>query len=116
MPEATIIMRTKNSDWVVREALEALYSQDYRDFELLVVDSGSTDDTLEILADYPHRLIEISAESYYPGPVLNMAFENCSTRSSWHVAQTSGVGSWTSATSSADVCSSPWQVAQETSF
>ena len=72
-------MRTKNSDWVAREALEALFSQSYTDFELLVVDSGSTDRTLEILRDYPHRLVEIEASSYYPGPVLNMAFENAST-------------------------------------
>ncbi len=79
MPETTIVMRTKNSDWVVREALEALFSQSYRDFELLVIDSGSTDCTLDIVRDYPHRLIEIEASSYYPGPVLNMAFENTKT-------------------------------------
>jgi rhamnosyltransferase len=72
-------MRTKNSDWVVRETLEALFSQSYTDFELLVVDSGSTDHTLDIVREYPHRLIEIEASSYYPGPVLNMAFENTGT-------------------------------------
>jgi glycosyltransferase involved in cell wall biosynthesis len=44
-PRVTVIMRTKNSDWVVHQALAALFSQTYRDFELLVVDSGSTDRT-----------------------------------------------------------------------
>jgi rhamnosyltransferase len=77
--KTTIVMRTKNSDWVIRETLEALFSQSYTDFELLVVDSGSTDTTLDIVRDYPHRLVEIEASSYYPGPVLNMAFEQATT-------------------------------------
>lgn len=71
-PRVTVIMRTKNSDWVVHHALAALFSQTYRDFELVVIDSGSTDRTLEILADYPHRLIQIRPEEYFPGPVLNL--------------------------------------------
>ncbi|MCB9799314.1 MAG: glycosyltransferase [Candidatus Omnitrophica bacterium] len=79
MPRATIIMRSKNSDWVIDQALAALYSQDYKDFKLLVVDSGSTDRTLEIVKKYPHELIEIEAKAYYPGLVLNMAIERCDT-------------------------------------
>ncbi|NRB41400.1 MAG: glycosyltransferase, partial [Pseudomonadales bacterium] len=39
----SIIMRSKNSDWVIASALAALFSQDFQDFELVVVDSGSTD-------------------------------------------------------------------------
>ena len=53
-----VVMRTKNSDWVVDRALAALYSQRHRDFDLLVVDSGSTDRTLEIVRRHPHRLVE----------------------------------------------------------
>lgn len=71
-PRVTVIMRTKNSDWVVHHALAALFSQTYRDFELLVIDSGSTDRTLAILDEYPHRRIEIRPEEYFPGPVLNL--------------------------------------------
>ena len=55
-PRVSVIMRTKNSDWVVAQALQALHSQTFRDFELLVVDSGSTDRTLEIVAQFPARL------------------------------------------------------------
>ncbi|RMH62056.1 MAG: glycosyltransferase [Zetaproteobacteria bacterium] len=74
-PPVSVIMRAKNSDWVIGQALAGLYSQSFRDFELLVVDSGSTDRTLEIVRAYPHRLIEIEAGDYYPGKVLNLAIE-----------------------------------------
>ncbi len=52
-------------------ALAALFSQDFRDFELLVIDSGSEDRTLDIVAAWPHRLIRIAARDYVPGRVLN---------------------------------------------
>lgn len=72
-PNVTVIMRCKNSDWVIHQALAGLFSQSFRDFELLVVDSGSTDRTLDIVRRYPCRLIEIEAGDYYPGAVLNRA-------------------------------------------
>jgi rhamnosyltransferase len=64
-------MRSKNSDWVIGEALAALFAQDFTDFELIVLDSGSTDRTLDIVAPYPHRLVHVAPEDYFPGRVLN---------------------------------------------
>ena len=75
MPKVSIIMRCKNSDWVIGQALASLYSQDFKDFELIIVDSGSTDKTLDIIKEFPHKLIEIQPQQYYPGSVLNMACE-----------------------------------------
>ena len=69
----SVIMRSKNSMPVIAQALQGLYSQDFRDFELLVVDSGSTDTTLEVVAQYPARVIRIRPEDYFPGRVLNAA-------------------------------------------
>lgn len=74
-PKVSVIMRSKNSDWVIAQALSGLYSQTFTDFELIIVDSGSNDRTLEIVKQYPCRLIEIEATAYYPGAVLNMAIE-----------------------------------------
>jgi glycosyltransferase involved in cell wall biosynthesis len=73
--KVAIIMRCKNSDWVIDQSLAALFSQDYQYFELTVVDSGSTDRTLDIVRNYPCRLIEIEAKDYYPGAVLNSIIE-----------------------------------------
>ena len=74
-PQASVIMRCKNSDWVIEQALTALFSQEETDFELIVVDSGSQDRTLEIVRRFPCRLIEIEPTAYVPGAVLNMAAE-----------------------------------------
>ena len=33
-PSVTVVMRSKNSDWVIGQALAGLFSQNFRDFEL----------------------------------------------------------------------------------
>jgi rhamnosyltransferase len=71
--QLSVIMRTKNADWVVHQALHALHGQTLRNFQLIVVDSGSTDGTLDIVRRYSCRLIQIPATSYVPGKVLNQA-------------------------------------------
>jgi rhamnosyltransferase len=73
--KVTVIMRSKNSAWVIGQALSGLFSQHRRDFELLLVDSGSTDATLDIARRFPCRVIQIAATEYFPGAVLNMAIQ-----------------------------------------
>ena len=74
-PRVSVVMRSKNSDWVIHQALAALFSQKFTDFELIVLDSGSVDRTLEIVGRYPHRLLQVAPEDYVPGPVLNRGIE-----------------------------------------
>lgn len=74
----SVIMRSKNSDWVIASTLAALNSQRFKDYELIIVDSGSTDNTLKIVSHYPCHLIRIEAADYYPGKVLNDAIEKAS--------------------------------------
>lgn len=76
MKAVTVIMRSKNSDWVIHQALVALFAQTFTDFELLVVDSGSTDRTLEIARSFPCRITKIDPGDYYPGMVLNRAIDD----------------------------------------
>lgn len=75
VPTCAVILRCKNSAHEIGLALAALFSQDYQDFELLVIDSGSTDKTLEIVSAYPHRLIRIAPQDYVPGRVLNRGIQ-----------------------------------------
>jgi rhamnosyltransferase len=73
MSTVAILMRTKNSDWVISQSLNALFSQENVEFTLYIVDSGSTDSTLEICSKFPHKKIMMKTESYIPGPVINDA-------------------------------------------
>ena len=48
-PLVSVIIPTFNRGWIIKEAIESVLAQDFTDFELIVVDDGSSDDTAEIL-------------------------------------------------------------------
>jgi glycosyltransferase involved in cell wall biosynthesis len=72
MPRVSVIVRTKNCENIIGQTLTALFSQDFKDFELIVVDSGSTDRTLDIVADYPCKLVHMDPNEYLSGRSLNL--------------------------------------------
>lgn len=78
MPETSIVMRSKNDAWVIGDTLRSVFNQTYQDFELINIDSGSTDGTVDIIKNFKSNLIEIKPEEYIPGKVLNMGMENSS--------------------------------------
>lgn len=51
-PRVTVLMPIYNGEAFVRDAVESILTQTYRNFELLVVDDGSTDATLNIVRSY----------------------------------------------------------------
>jgi glycosyltransferase involved in cell wall biosynthesis len=51
-PLVSVIIPTYNRGWVVQEAIDSVLDQDFSDYELIVVDDGSNDNTREILEAY----------------------------------------------------------------
>ncbi len=75
MPETAIIIRTKNEEKWVGECLRRLRRQTYWDFEILVVDSGSMDRTLEIARRFDARILQIPPEDFSYPYALNYGCE-----------------------------------------
>jgi len=56
MFEISIIIRTKNEEKWIGENLKRLANQTYKNFEIIIVDSGSTDETLNIINNFKDSL------------------------------------------------------------
>lgn len=52
LPLVSVVLPVFNEEPVVRRTLEALQRSDYPNFEVLAIDDGSTDRTLEIMQDF----------------------------------------------------------------
>src|SRR5271157_2226095 len=73
--ETSIIIRTKNEDKWVGKVLKRLSEQTYKDFEIVIVDSGSTDKTLEIIKNFNVKLFQIKQENFSYPYALNYGCE-----------------------------------------
>ncbi len=56
-PFFSIILPVKNGQSTIGKLLDSIFVQDFKDFEVIAVDDGSTDSTAEILSQYPIRII-----------------------------------------------------------
>jgi rhamnosyltransferase len=75
--QASVIVRAKNEAGAIRDALSSLRSQTVRP-EIVVVDSGSTDGTLEIARELCDRLVELPEHEFTYGRALNLGVRSAS--------------------------------------
>ncbi|MFQ6115801.1 MAG: glycosyltransferase, partial [bacterium] len=62
-PKVSFIIPTLNSSRTIRACLESIANQDYSDFEIIVIDGYSKDDTIKITREYSSE-IYCSEKSY----------------------------------------------------
>mgnify|MGYP001575377251 CR=1 FL=1 len=81
-PLASVIVRTYNEGRHLEDLLNSLRGQDLDGdlIEIIVVDSGSTDRTLDVAAQYETRLVTIRKDDFTFGRSLNMGCEAASGR------------------------------------
>ena len=55
-PTVSVIIPTYNRGWILQEAIDSVLEQDFHDYELIVVDDGSVDNTPTILKAYKNEI------------------------------------------------------------
>ncbi|MBF0336980.1 MAG: glycosyltransferase [Nitrospirae bacterium] len=70
LPRISVITPTLNQGRYIEHTIQSVIAQGYPNFEHIVIDGGSTDDTLDILRKYPH-LIWISEKDNGQADALN---------------------------------------------
>lgn len=60
-PQVSVIIPTYNRSWIIKEAIDSVLAQDYKEFELIVVDDGSTDHTSDVL-DSSRNVIKVLSQ------------------------------------------------------
>ncbi|MGZ8477264.1 MAG: glycosyltransferase family 2 protein [Candidatus Binatia bacterium] len=75
--EISIVLLTFNGEQYLAEVLASIFTQRTRlSYEVLAIDSGSTDRTLEILNQHPVRVIKIPNLEFGHGRTRNLAAQN----------------------------------------
>lgn len=59
MPKVTILMPVYNGEDFLRESIESILNQTFTDFELLIIDDGSTDQSVSIIKSYADSRIRL---------------------------------------------------------
>jgi len=68
--KVSIIIRCKNEDDWIGHCLESVFAQTHENFEVIIVDNASTDNTLSIVEQYPIKKV-VHIEKYLPGLSIN---------------------------------------------
>lgn len=74
-PRVTVVMPVYNGEPFLIESLESVFQQTFQDFELIVVDDGSTDATHSILEAYADRLTVIHQKNAGHAAARNAALK-----------------------------------------
>jgi len=77
-PEVSFVIRTKNEGKFIGKVLGLLQKQTFKDFEIIIVDSGSTDKTLEIVNKYSAKVLKIDPKDFNYSYALNFGIKNAS--------------------------------------
>jgi rhamnosyltransferase len=86
--DVSIIILTKNAGEGFATLLQRLSSQKFDgNYEIIVIDSGSTDGTPEIAQNFPVKIVRIKPEEFHHGRTRNLGAEQASGRILVYITQ-----------------------------
>jgi len=74
--KVSIIIRNKNEERWIALCLKKIFSQNYKNIEIIIVDNFSSDKTLEKIKNFPYKLVKI--KKFLPGKALNLGINKAS--------------------------------------
>ena len=85
MPQVSIIMPCHNGEKYIRESIESVISQTFKDWELLIIDDNSTDNSVFIIESYTKqderiRLYHTEKSTGFPATPRNVGISNAQCR------------------------------------
>jgi glycosyltransferase involved in cell wall biosynthesis len=69
LPTISVVMPVYNAQQDLRQAIESILSQSFSDFELLIIDDGSTDQSAQIVRSFDDPRIRLISQPYNLGLV-----------------------------------------------
>lgn len=74
-PRCSIVIRAYNEEKLIGRLLTGITQQNVEDVEIILVDSGSTDDTVKIAKGFPVKIVSIQPEKFTFGYALNQGIQ-----------------------------------------
>src|SRR3990172_11149387 len=72
MPKVSVIIPTFNCEEYIEETLSSVLFQTFTDFEVIVVDDGSTDNTIKVIKPYLDKISYIQKDNGGQGSARNL--------------------------------------------
>jgi glycosyltransferase involved in cell wall biosynthesis len=87
LPAVSVVIATYNRAELLPATIESILAQCFQNFELIIVDDGSTDETQRVLAPYEHRIKYIRQINRGPSAARNLGVQNA--KADWIAIQDS---------------------------
>lgn len=75
LPKISIVMPSYNQAGFIEKSIESVLAQSYPNLELIVMDGGSDDGTINILKKYEKRLVWVSEQDNGQAHAINKGFQ-----------------------------------------
>lgn len=79
-PAVSVVIATYNRARFLPETIQSVLQQRFRDFELVVVDDGSTDETRQVLSSYGDRIRALYQGNHGPAAARNLGINHARGR------------------------------------